>query len=186
MRMQVDRVFGAHKVSDLTDCDREPIHIPSAIQPHGTLLVVDPASERVIQAGVGAERLIPLSSPPLGQRLTDVLGLPAGIVGSAAYSREPVYISPLVPELAARTDIDVTAHRSDGVIIIEIERALAARTSAAHMIGRVRSISAALQAGSDLLHICRSARCRPRCGRNLFSAISGTLKLSDQAATSMI
>jgi hypothetical protein len=28
--------------------------------------------------------------------------------------------------------------------------------------------------------------CRPRCGRNLFSAISGTLKLSDQAATSMI
>jgi hypothetical protein len=29
-------------------------------------------------------------------------------------------------------------------------------------------------------------RCRPRCGRNLFSAISGTLKLSDQAATSMI
>jgi hypothetical protein len=27
---------------------------------------------------------------------------------------------------------------------------------------------------------------RPRCGRNLFSAISGTLKLSDQAATSMI
>jgi two-component system, chemotaxis family, sensor kinase Cph1 len=144
-------------VIDLTDCDREPIHIPSAIQPHGTLLVVDPASERVIQAGVGAERLIPLSSPPLGERLTDVLGLPAGIVGSAVYSREPVYISPLVPELAARADIDATAHRSDGLIIIEIECALAARTSAAHMIGRVRSISAALQAGSDLLHICRSA-----------------------------
>jgi len=76
-------------VIDLTDCDREPIHIPSATQPHGTLLVVDPASERVIQAGVGAERLIPLSSPPLGQRLTDVLGVPAAIVGSAAYSREP-------------------------------------------------------------------------------------------------
>src|SRR5258706_35781 len=28
--------------------------------------------------------------------------------------------------------------------------------------------------------------CRPRCCRNLFSAISGTLKLSDQAATSTI
>jgi hypothetical protein len=27
-------------------------------------------------------------------------------------------------------------------------------------------------------------RCRPGCGWNLFSAISGTMKLSDQAATS--
>jgi two-component system, chemotaxis family, sensor kinase Cph1 len=30
--------------TDLTDCDREPIHVPGAIQPHGVLLVVDPAS----------------------------------------------------------------------------------------------------------------------------------------------
>jgi two-component system, chemotaxis family, sensor kinase Cph1 len=144
-------------VIDLTDCDREPIHIPSAIQPHGTLLVVDPASERVIQAGVGAERLIPLSSPPLGQQLTDVLRVPAGIVGSAAYSREPVYIGSLVPELAARGDIDITAYRSHGLIIIEIERALAARPSAAHVLGCVRSISAALHVGLDLLGTCRSA-----------------------------
>jgi two-component system, chemotaxis family, sensor kinase Cph1 len=144
-------------VIDLTDCDREAIHIPSAIQPHGTLLVVDPASERVIQAGVGAERLIPLSSPPLGQRLTDVLGVPPGIVGNATYSREPIYISSLVPELAARADIDITAHRSHGLVIIEIERALAARPSAAHMLGCVRSLSAALQVGPDLLDACRSA-----------------------------
>jgi two-component system, chemotaxis family, sensor kinase Cph1 len=144
-------------VIDLTDCDREPIHIPSAVQPHGTLLVVDPASGRVIQAGVGAERPIPPSPPPLGQRLTDLLGVPAGIVESVAYSRESVYISSLVPELADRADIDITAHRSQGLIIIEIERALAARPSAAHMLSRVRSISAALQTGPDLLHTCRSA-----------------------------
>ncbi len=145
------------RVIDLTDCDREPIHIPSAIQPHGTLLVVDPASDGIIQAGVGAERLIPLSSPPLDQRLTDVMGVPAVIIGMAAYSRDPVYVNSLIPELSARSDIDVTAHRSDGLIIIEIERALAARPSAAHMMGRVRSISTALQTGPDLLDTCRSA-----------------------------
>jgi two-component system, chemotaxis family, sensor kinase Cph1 len=143
-------------VIDLTDCDREPIHIPSATQPHGALLVVEPASERVVQAATGAERLIPLSSLPLGERLTDVLEVPAGVVGSAAYSREPVYISSLVPELAARADIDITAHRSHRLIIIEIERALAASPSAAHMLGCVRSISAALQVGSNLLDTCRS------------------------------
>jgi light-regulated signal transduction histidine kinase (bacteriophytochrome) len=78
-------------------------------------------------------------------------------VGNAAFSREPVYISSLIPELTARADIDVTAHISDGLIIIEIERALVEHPSAAHMLGRVRSISAALQAAPDLLHICRSA-----------------------------
>jgi light-regulated signal transduction histidine kinase (bacteriophytochrome) len=26
---------------DLTICDREPIHIPGSIQPHGAMLVVD-------------------------------------------------------------------------------------------------------------------------------------------------
>jgi two-component system, chemotaxis family, sensor kinase Cph1 len=147
----------AYQVSDVADCDREPIHIPSAIQPHGTLLVVDTASDRIIQAGVGAEELLPLSSPPLDQRSADVLGVPAAVVGGAVLSKEAVYISSLVGELAARSDIDITAHRSHGLIIIEIERALAARLPAAHILARVRSVSAALQAGPDVLHTCRSA-----------------------------
>ena len=120
-------------MTNLTDCDREPIHIPSAIQPHGTLLVVDLASDRIIQVGAGTEAVLHSSQPFPGQRLCDVLGVPAAAVGTVAFSREPVYISSLIPELAARADLDVTAHRSEGLIIIEIERALTARPSAAHM-----------------------------------------------------
>ena len=37
---------------DLTDCDREPIHIPGAIQPHGLLLVADAATLQIV-AGAG-------------------------------------------------------------------------------------------------------------------------------------
>lgn len=33
---------------DLTACDREPIHIPGAIQPHGALLIVDPVEDRIV------------------------------------------------------------------------------------------------------------------------------------------
>jgi light-regulated signal transduction histidine kinase (bacteriophytochrome) len=29
---------------DLTNCDREPIHIPGSIQPHGVVLVLDQAT----------------------------------------------------------------------------------------------------------------------------------------------
>ncbi|MEJ8628979.1 hypothetical protein P0F65_01915 [Sphingomonas sp. I4] len=38
---------------DITACDREPIHIPGAIQPHGLMLVVDARTLDVI-AGAGA------------------------------------------------------------------------------------------------------------------------------------
>ncbi|MEN2746147.1 histidine kinase dimerization/phosphoacceptor domain -containing protein [Sphingomonas sp. T9W2] len=45
------RQADAHSASDLgpdlTACDREPIHIPGAIQPHGVLLIVDPVQERI-------------------------------------------------------------------------------------------------------------------------------------------
>ncbi len=34
-------------VVDLTNCDREPIHIPGSVQPHGALLAVDPKTLRV-------------------------------------------------------------------------------------------------------------------------------------------
>lgn len=43
---------GVHSASDLgpdlTACDREPIHIPGAIQPHGVLLIVDPIEDRIV------------------------------------------------------------------------------------------------------------------------------------------
>ena len=35
---------------DLSNCDREPIHIPGSIQPHGAMLVVDPANQLVLFA----------------------------------------------------------------------------------------------------------------------------------------
>ncbi|WP_254558613.1 hypothetical protein, partial [Salmonella enterica] len=44
---------------DLTACDREPIHVPGAIQPHGLLLIAaaDGAHEIVGGAGTIEERL---------------------------------------------------------------------------------------------------------------------------------
>ena len=38
--------------TDVASCDREPIHIPGAIQPHGLLLVADAAS-LIVSAGAG-------------------------------------------------------------------------------------------------------------------------------------
>jgi light-regulated signal transduction histidine kinase (bacteriophytochrome) len=56
---------------DLTACDREPIHIPGAVQPHGVLLVVRASDGRVVQASANAASLF-------GRPIDAVLGMPYG------------------------------------------------------------------------------------------------------------
>ena len=46
--------FGA----DITNCDREPIHIPGSVQPHAALLAVDLKELRIIQAGGDTSRIL--------------------------------------------------------------------------------------------------------------------------------
>src|SRR4051794_2452715 len=41
---------------DLTACDREPIHVPGRVQPHGVLLVADAAGLRVLHASDNCAR----------------------------------------------------------------------------------------------------------------------------------
>ena len=72
---EVNPYVPAYGEVDLTNCDREPIHVPGAVQPHGFLLAVDRATRTVVVAsqsaatylGRGAEEL-------LGTPLADVLG----------------------------------------------------------------------------------------------------------------
>ena len=59
---------------DLTNCDREPIHIPGSILPHGAMLVVDPATMLVEQVAGDTLGLFGRDAASLtGQDLADVL-----------------------------------------------------------------------------------------------------------------
>jgi len=58
--------------ADLSACDREPIHVPGSIQPHGMLLVLDAATLEVLQASVNVAELTG-GKPFLGRPLQDVL-----------------------------------------------------------------------------------------------------------------
>lgn len=53
----------------ITACDREPIRIPGAIQPHGVLLVVDPRTGIVLQASANAVELLRLGASPVESSL---------------------------------------------------------------------------------------------------------------------
>ncbi len=107
---------------DITACDREPIHIPGAIQPHGLLLVVEGQPLTVIaSAGAIEERLASdwLNAPLaalLGAEVADMLSaIPAG-PGSMTATR---------PVRGSTESFAVTAHRLDGErLLVELEPAL--------------------------------------------------------------
>lgn len=60
---------------DLTNCDREPIHIPGAIQPFGALVVARLDDFRVVQASANIEELLGLSvDTVLDSHLVELVG----------------------------------------------------------------------------------------------------------------
>jgi light-regulated signal transduction histidine kinase (bacteriophytochrome) len=105
---------------DVTNCDREPIHIPGAILPHGAMLVLDPATMEVLQAAGDTIRL-------LGVSIEDLLGQPAAslfrpdqidnIVGLAAALDllKPRHLLDPQMRVIANQPLDASMHRSAGV-----------------------------------------------------------------------
>jgi light-regulated signal transduction histidine kinase (bacteriophytochrome) len=65
---------------DLTACDREPIHIPGSVQPHGVLIVADAATKTILQVSENAVDLLGVDIDALlGTSLHDVVTLPANL-----------------------------------------------------------------------------------------------------------
>ena len=65
---------------DVTNCDREPIHIPGAVQPYGALLVLNPASMEILQASQSCLAHLGLTPTELvGKSFEVVFGIAAAI-----------------------------------------------------------------------------------------------------------
>ena len=62
-----------NKPIDLTNCDREPIHIPGKIQPHGVLLVLQEPSLQIGQVSNNTEKFLAISPKGLIGRELSIL-----------------------------------------------------------------------------------------------------------------
>jgi len=107
---------------DLTDCDREPIHIPGTIQPFGILFVLAEPSLTVTQVSENVGDHLPL-------RVEDVLDHPLASLldsRSVAAVREALVeerwhdLNPL-QIVAQGKQFDGIVHRHDGAAILELE-----------------------------------------------------------------
>lgn len=135
---------------DLSNCDREPIHIPGSIQPHGVLLVVEPEATRILQVAGDTERILGRDIDAiLGRRVADVVGArPASLIDPKRGSPKPAYLGSInVPDSACRP-LDLTRPDRDGILILEIERSSPRTQSAADVLAQVRGIAAEIRASA--------------------------------------
>ncbi|MDY6804728.1 MAG: ATP-binding protein [Cyanobacteriota bacterium] len=121
------RHFLQNELIDLTNCDREPIHIPGKIQPHGVLLVFQEPSLKILQASNNTEDFLGISPDKLiGQNLSvlfpreEIEYLNKCLTGDEDFN----YYNPL--EFTAKVKSEICnfygiIHRSDGLLVLELE-----------------------------------------------------------------
>ncbi|UOK69750.1 HWE histidine kinase domain-containing protein [Ancylobacter polymorphus] len=130
---------------DLSNCDREPIHIPGSVQCHGCLIACDPQGGVVQRHSSNAAEMLALTGELIGRDLADLLGPHAATRIREALARGSDPSSPALlfnVELASGGHFDVSAHVFKGVSLIEFEVASAedgpALDLARSMFARVR------------------------------------------------
>jgi light-regulated signal transduction histidine kinase (bacteriophytochrome) len=155
---------------DLTTCDREPIHIPGSIQPHGILLAfVEPALVPVavsanIEAFTGRSPDSALGQTLLGcMSAASVARLAATLATDDVAAANPIHIDLLTQ--AGERGFDGILHRHDGLTFLELEPRRD-ETGEEHLPGEFfRGIRAAirrLQMAADLGAACDIAACEVR------------------------
>lgn len=110
---------------DLTNCDREPIHIPGQIQPHGVLLVLQAPDLNIIQVSSNTQEMMGRAPQALlGTALSDLLNEQQAqqiqqCLSEDFESANPLNLSILCSNQAI--EFDGIVHRWDGLVLLELE-----------------------------------------------------------------
>ena len=147
---------------DLTNCDREPIHIPGAILPHGAMLVLECETLRVLQAAGDTSGL-------LGQPIDALLGRSVDTVFSSdqlnrlhTLCKEADLVKPrhlLDPQLRVMVDcpLDASAHRVEESLVIEFEAAEMGDPFVADPLAAVQIMVEGFGDAASLYALCQMA-----------------------------
>jgi light-regulated signal transduction histidine kinase (bacteriophytochrome) len=140
---------------DLTACDREPIHIPGSIQPHGLLLVVDADTLEVLQAA-GMTETFGARDAWLGRSLGAVIGdeIAQRVAMTAHSGALGGYMGQI--DIDGRP-FDVLAHRSGEIMLVEAEPASTDNPPPSQVLGRLDEAIASFERAASLQNLCERA-----------------------------
>lgn len=148
---------------DLADCDREPIHIPQAIQPHGFLLVLDPGS-LVVTKGAGPIETLTGRDAWLDRPAADLLGL---TIERRLQDMIQVEESGFAGRWRAsnRLEYDVVVHRAPAAgpmgrpahVVVEVEQSSQQARPGVELIARLDAAGAAMERAGTTQAVCEKA-----------------------------
>lgn len=135
---------------DLADCDREPIHVPGSIQPHGALVAVtEPALVAAIVSTNVGDVLGVAADDLLGASLEQALGTDLADALYDALRRDSLAdANPLLVAGPHDQPLEAVVHRSGGLVVIEVEPR--------RRTGGVGQLYRQLRVGLDRLQTARS------------------------------
>jgi light-regulated signal transduction histidine kinase (bacteriophytochrome) len=152
--------------ADLSTCDREPIHVPGSIQPHGVLLVLDRSSLRVEQVAGDTQSLLGMAPAQLpGQPLAALLDQEAADFVTAQFAAPAVNIPPAmrlnVLSRAGPQPLDLALHALGRTAIIELEpvrrEPVSGNAAANDPIARLKGLLSAVQLTASVEECCAAA-----------------------------
>jgi chemotaxis family two-component system sensor kinase Cph1 len=151
------------QLPDLTACEREPIHIPGAIEPNGAMLVLREDTLTVLQVSSNALPFLNMTPEALlGMRLRDLFSqeavyqLLSGIEGDGKRH----YIANLPAKSGAA--LDALVHRYEGLLIVELEPGSAGTAVGPDILTSLSTAMAEFQGPLSLADLCQRITIRIR------------------------
>ncbi|GAA4003789.1 ATP-binding protein [Hymenobacter fastidiosus] len=146
----------------LTNCDREPIHLPGLIQPYGFLLCLDEQTRRVVQASANTRELLGLAPEELlGHGLERLLGPGALAEVEALWptlTEAARLLGARLDHVAGQPFYKLVLHRYDQLLWVEGEPVHHASTStSAFDLPSLNLALGRLLSADTLLDLCQGA-----------------------------
>lgn len=159
---QVDDDFYEFEAVNLTNCDREPIHIPSLIQPHGVLIVLTEPDLRIAQVSANSLEILGIAPNDLCDRpLAEFTGEELIKSIQACLDRNFAYPNPLRVDFYGLGDrlplaFNGIVHRAPtGEIVLELEPwESSAGSDFFQFYHQIKHNLAKIQTAKDLTALC--------------------------------
>lgn len=136
----------------LDACDREPIHIPGSIQPHGLLLIAR-LPDLTVVAGAGNIEAW-LTHDWLGRSLDELLRQSVAEKLDAYATGSTIALDDV---RGTTQTFVVVAHRSPGMLIVELEPAPASMPSSIDVLSAMEEAAATFEQAFGLRELCERA-----------------------------
>ncbi len=148
---------------DLTNCDREPVHIPGSIQSHGVLLVLKEPELTLLQVSENVQAMFGISAGTLLNQQVSRIFEPSQveILRKVLLSEDIQLANPIKLHVKVghrELLIDGIVHRMDGLLLLELEEAeLKESASFVELYRHLKASLTRLQLISDLQQLCQVA-----------------------------